>query len=935
MQKILWLMMLVVSCYVTGYAQKNNGSIKGRLIDTLQKQPIENATVSVINAADSSLIGFTRSDAAGNFMLNNIGPGQYRLSVSHVGFHHLWRNVELDNNQPAIDLGAIKMRDKTLLDEVVVQAQRPPVQVNGDTLEFNAEAFKTKPNAVVEDMLKKMPGVEVDKDGTIRVNGQRISKVFVNGKQFFGNDPKIATRNLDADAVDKVQVFDKKSDQAEFTGVDDGNSEKAINLKLKKDKKKMNFGKVTAGAGTNNRYDGQFNINRFNGEQQLSAIGMANNTNRQGFTFSDILNFTGESQRMLRGGGSGRIVINNNGPEDFGLPVQGLNNSEGIATTMAGGLNFNDTWKKKTEMNGSYFYNDIDVSNDRNISRQNLSPVNLFVYNQNSISQKKSVSNRFNFTVDLKLDSFNSIRFTPQLTFQHNKNKTSNRYESLLPDNKFINNGFSNSTGATNGFNYTGNFLYRHKFKKKGRTFSSNISSGYNDTKSNGSLQSITSFYNDGNISSKDTLDQQNRLNSVTKNYGINLSYTEPLSKRTLLELMGFYNKSNGELDRKTFDINSLNGKHDLVNDALSNAFRSEYTYTGGGLNMRSQKKKITFGFGATVQYASLESILKDENSTIHQQFINVLPAGNFAYNFSKTNNLRLEYTTSTQQPTTIQLQPVKDISDPLNIKEGNPNLQQEYQHAVNLNYFSASPFAQKNFFAYLNFSTTQNAIVNADVLDDFGARTTTYANVNGVYNLFGGVDWGFKVKPLNTRFNIGVNNNLYNTYNFLNGIKNNIINLAINPRITVNYNYKEIFDLSFSARFGYNEVRYSLQETFNGHYWRNTYELEANINLPWHIAINNEFTYSTNTGRSHGFNKNIALWNAAITKGIFKFQRGTFKLSVHDLLNENIGISRNANLNFIEDVSYKVLNRFFMLGFTYNLSKTSNSGPQMTIRIN
>jgi Outer membrane protein beta-barrel family/Carboxypeptidase regulatory-like domain len=934
MQKILLIILLVAGSFVDGYAQKNNSSIKGRLVDTLQKQKIDNATVALISSTDSSLIGFTRSDAEGNFSLDNIRPGQYRLSVSHVGFHPLWKNVELNNDNPLTDLGRILMRDKTLLDEVVVQAQRPPVQVNGDTLEFNAEAFKTKPNSVVEDMLKKMPGVEVDKDGTIRVNGQKISKVFVNGKQFFGNDPKIATRNLDADAVDKVQVFDKKSDQAEFTGVDDGNSEKAINLKLKKDKKKMNFGKVTAGTGTKSRYDGQFNINRFNGEQQLSAIGMANNTNKQGFTFSDILNFTGESQRMLRGGG-GRIVINNNGPADVGLPVQGMNNSEGIAKTIAGGLNFNDTWKKKTEVNGSYFYNDIDVSNDQNVTRQNLSPTDPFVYNQNSISRKKSVSNRLNFTVDSKLDSFNSIRFTPQLIFQHNKYKTSNTYESSLPDDKRINDGFSNSISDANGFNYTGSLLYRHKFKKKGRTFSTNVTSGYNDTKSDGILQSVNNFYNDGNISSIDTLDQVNSLNSITKNYGINLSYTEPLSKRTLLEVISFYNRSNGELDKKTYDINSLSGKHDLVNDALSNAFRSEYTYTGGGLNLRSQKKKLTFGVGATMQYASLESILKDENSTIRQQFINLLPAGNFTFNFSKTKNLRLDYTTSTQQPTTTQLQPVQDVSDPLNIKEGNPNLQQQYQHSLNLNYFAASPFAQKNFFAYLNFSATQNAIVNADELNEFGARTTSYTNVDGVYNLFSGIDWGFKVKKLNTRFNIGVNNNFYNTYNFLNGVKNNITNLAVNPRVTVNYNYKETFDLSFSARFGYNEVRYSLQEGHNDRYWRNVYELEANVNLPWHISVNNEFTYTNYAGRSQGYNQQVALWNAAITKGVLKFQRGTVKLSLYDLLNENIGISRNANLNFIEDISYKVLNRFFMLSFTYNLSKAGNTGPQINIRMN
>jgi len=350
---------------------------------------------------------------------------------------------------------------------------------------------------------------------------------------------------------------------------------------------------------------------------------------------------------------------------------------------------------------------------------------------------------------------------------------------------------------------------------------------------------------------------------------------------------------------------------------------------------MRSQKKKLSFGLGATLQYATLLSILKHNNSTIRQQFADILPAGNFSYNFSKTKNLRLEYNTNTQQPTTTQLQPVADISDPLNIKIGNPILEQQYQHSINLNYFAASPLAQKNFFAYVNFSSTQNAIVNADFLNEFGARTTTYKNVNGVYNLFAGIDWGFKVKQLNTRFNIGLNNNLYRNYNFLNGAKNRITNLAVNPRITANYAYKELFDLSFSARLSYNDIRYSLQQGYNDRYWRHVYEAEANINLPWHISVNNEFTYTANKGRSQGYNKNVALWNAAISKGVFKFQRGTLRLSVYDLLNQNIGISRNGNLNFIEDVSYKVLNRFFMMSFTYNLNKAANSGPQFNIRLN
>jgi len=504
----------------------------------------------------------------------------------------------------------------------------------------------------------------------------------------------------------------------------------------------------------------------------------------------------------------------------------------------------------------------------------------------------------------------------------------------LLPGDKLLNNGFTNSTTDATGFNYTSNLLFRHRFKKKGRTFSSNISTGYNDTKSNGTLQSVNGFYTNGTLDSKDTLDQMNTLNSTTYNYGINLSYTEPLSKRALIEVNSFYNKSNGELNKKTYDLNSQTGKHDVMNDALSNIFKSEYTYGGGGVNLRSQKKKAALGFGAALQYASLLSRLKD-NSTIQQHFTDLLPAANFNYNFTRMKSFSLQYTTSTQQPTTAQLQPVKDVSDPLNIKEGNPNLKQQYQHNVSLNYFAASPLAQRNFFAYANFNTSQNAIVNADVLDQFGSRTTTYENVNGVYNLFAGIESGFKIKKLNTRFNIGANNILYNNYNFLNAEKNRITNLAFTPRLGITYNYKEKFNLNATARFGYNKIKYSLQPSFNDNYWRNTYEADADLDLPWKMAINTDFSYSVNTGRSQGYNKNVALWNAAITKGVFKYSRGTIKLSVFDLLNQNIGISRNANLNYIEDASYKVLNRFYMASFTYNLSKAANKGPQINVRIN
>ncbi|HEX2682646.1 MAG TPA: carboxypeptidase-like regulatory domain-containing protein, partial [Ferruginibacter sp.] len=327
MKYFILLSKLVLLSAITAAAQKKTISVTGHLVDTLQAQHVAEATVSLVNTIDSSLVAFTRSDSAGNFSFHQLKPGKYRLSASQVNFHPFWQVFEAKDD---VVLGKLYMKDRSIMETVSITSQRPPVVVNGDTLEFNAEAFKTKPNAVVEDMLKKMPGVEVEKDGTIRVNGKRISRVLVNGKDFFNGDPKMATRNLAADAIDKVQVFDKQSDQSEFTGIDDGNKTPTINLQLKKDKKNAAFGKASIAGGTKGRYDGQFNVNKFNGDQQMSAIGMANNTNRQGFSIMDMLNFTGQAKKMMSGGGA-RIVINtDNNNDEFGLPVAGLNNNQGI-----------------------------------------------------------------------------------------------------------------------------------------------------------------------------------------------------------------------------------------------------------------------------------------------------------------------------------------------------------------------------------------------------------------------------------------------------------------------------------------------------------------------------------------------------------------------------------------------------------------------------
>jgi hypothetical protein len=911
-------------------AQKKEFSVKGRLVDSLQKQQVTDATVSLINARDSSLVAFTRTDSAGNFSFHQLKPGKYRLSASQVNFHPRWKNFEAIAD---VDLGTVYMKDRSTMEEVTVAAQRPPVVVNGDTLEFNAEAFKTKPNAVVEDMLKKMPGVEVDKDGTIRVNGKRISRVLVNGKDFFNGDPKMATRNLAADAIDKVQVFDKQSDQSEFTGIDDGNKTPTINLKLKKDKKNAAFGKASMAAGTKDHYDGQFNINKFKGDQQLSAIGMANNTNRQGFSIMDMLNFSGQAKKMMSGGGA-RIIINNDGDDNgFGLPVAGINNSQGITQTIAGGLNYNDTWKKKTEINASYFYNNLTLDNTRNTNRRNILPGNEFTYLQNSNSNNKTNSNRLNFSVDHKIDSFNSIKLSSVFGYQKGTAAKNNDYESFVPDDKMLNNGFSNTSNSTEGYTSNNELLYRHKFKKKGRTFSMTGAMQYNDSRASGTQNSIDNFFSNGTINQRDTLDQVTKLRSITQSYGVNASYTEPLSKRSLLEFRGFYNTNKGDLDRKTFDYNKVSDKHDKMNSNLSNAFESNYEYMGGGISMRAQQKKYGYSIGANLQYAQLNSHLKDSVFHIRQHFTNLLPIAGFNYNFTRMKTLRIDYSTSTSQPTVKQLQPVQDISDPLNITSGNPALKQSYAHNASLQFFNASPAQQRNLFVIVNYTATQNAIVSSDMISSSGARTSMPVNANGVYNVNGNIERGFWAKKLKTRFEIGFNADYNRSVNFINNDKNKTGIFSLSPRVSANYSYKEILDIEAVARFSFNDARYSLMSSLNNHYWRQVYELNVNLNLPAGININNEFSYSAYTRRSDGYNTRIALWNASVSKQVLKSKKGEIKLNAFDLLNQNIGVDRNGNSTYVEDVQYKTLQRYFTLGFTYSLQKAGSGGPRAVIK--
>lgn len=908
---------------------QSNGTVKGTAVDTLSKRAVADATITVLLKKDSSLVTFGMTDDAGRFTLTNLPAGEYRLLLTHVAYHNHSSHFSITEANKHADLGNIKLNDRTkVLNEVLVKSEAPPVTLIGDTVQYNAGSFKTPPNASVEQLLKKLPGVQVEKDGTVKAQGQKVNRVLVDGKEFFGNDPKMATKNLPADAIDKVQVYDKQTDQAQLTGFDDGNSEKTINLKLKADKKKGAFGKINAGAGTAERAEGRFNINSFKGARQMSAIGMANNTNTEGFSFMDMMNFTGELSRMMRGG-NGNVSVS---ADDAASGMMGAlgNNNRGIRTIWGGGLNYNNIIGKKIELTSNYFYNHYNPQTQSQVQRQYLLPDSSYFYDQSAINNTKNNSHRLNLGIDYVIDSFHSIKISPSLGYQQTKNNSLSNYRQSGSDERLSNEGYNNSFTSSTGYNFRNDLLFRKKFRKKGRTFSLSLQNTLNDSEGDGRFESVNEFYNTtGNLFRTDSINQLYTTQTNLQGYTARAVYTEPLFKRSLLEFSAGKSNSLNTSEKITYDYNGGSGKYDALNDSLTNDFENRYGYTNAGIRLRTQRKKFNYAIGLSWQQAELEGkvISGIKDTVIGKTFTNLLPTARFQYNFTRYKNVTLNYRAYTNQPSVTQLQPVPDISNPLAIREGNPELKQEYTHAVQINYSGLNPFKNKNLFAFFNLGRTNNKIVNSDSVFSNGVRKTRPVNADAVYNLNGDISIGMPVRFLKGTLRLGTNASYNSGRQFINGVGNNINTSSAGPRLDLDMSPTGKIDLSFSAGVNYNKTTYSLQPAFNTIYLSQLYETSVDWQLPKGFYFSTDFSYTVNNQLAAGFNAQVPLWGASISKQMLKFNRGELKFRINDILNRNVGVSRSSNQNYIEDSRVNTLRRYALLSFTYSLTKTGLGG--------
>ena len=915
--QFIFINCLLLISYV-GFAQ--NFTIQGTLKDSIAGRALNSATVSLVYATDSSLVSFSRTNEAGVFNFKNLTSGSYLISVSYVGYIPKWVPV-LIGTEKIVEMGVIFMNDVNSMSTVTVNARRPPVVINGDSVEFNTENFKTAPNAVVEDLLKKMPGMEVDKSGGITVNGKKVTKVFVNGKEFFTGDPMMATKNLPADAVDKIQVYDRKSDQAMFTGIDDGSEETAINLKLKKDRNKSTFGKLSGGAGTPSVFDTQGNINVINNDEQFSAIGGANNTNRQNFSGRNIVNFSGGGGG--RPGAGGGVTVNFSGGSG-----ETDANAQGIAETYSIGGNYSNLFNdKKTEFNANLSVSDVTRNNNSSSFTQNLTPGNAFnrISNSNSIAGNKQQN--FGSTIDHKVTDNFSFRFTPSIGLQQTTNYSEDSTQTYLTNGSLLNSNTTIASSASDAVNAASTLLLRKKFAKKGRTLSSTITQSFNRSNSNGNQFTEQLTYNKNVLTNDSILDQKNIRKGENTSYSANLIYTEPLGKKSLLEFNSYISKSIGSSSRKIYDYNSLTDDYGNLNTRLTNEFNSEYTYSGGGMSYRSNQKKYNFATGVSLQNAVLDGENISLKTRLSQSFQDILPNATFRYNFSQTKNFNLDYRTSTNQPSITQLQPVLDQSNINRQSIGNPDLKRSYVHNLNIRFFSSKILAGKSFFSTLNASTTNNSIVNYDSVLPNRTILTRPVNVNGAYRINGSMNYGFGIKKLKSRLSFGLNAGLNNNISYANGALNTIVTKSTGPSMSYTYIVDDVIDINLTARYSFSNTNNAVNPTLNTNFLTKVFGVDMTNYLPFNIVLNQSFNYAINTGRAEGFNTAIPIWNASFSKFFLKNKRAEIKMSAFDLLNKNIGISRNVSQNQIVDRSYNVISQYFLLSFTYSLQKSGLGG--------
>lgn len=875
----------------------------------------------------------TVTNGKGSFQLDGIESGGYRLQVSFLGYEPV--TLEFSIKDQNLSMGALALQETAVnLESVEVREKAPTATMKEDTLQFNATAFKVMKDANAEDLVTKMPTVTME-NGRVKAQGENITQVLVDGKPFFGNDPTAALRNLPAEVIDKIQIFDQASEQAQFSGIQDGNTTKTMNIVTKSGRNNGQFGKIYAGFGWPDYYQSGGNINIFDGDRRISLIGMSNNINVQNFSDDDLLGVMGSSGGRGRrfGGGRGR----SGGSDDFLVNSQG-----GISRTTAVGLNYSDMWGKHVEVTGSYFFNSSNNLAEADLARQFLVEDGMGeTYLENSTTDTRNTNHRSSWRLEATLDSANTLLFMPRFSWQGNAG-SENALSSTGLGNDLINQSQNHFASDLTALQFSAGILWRHKMKKDRRTLSVNLTPGYNPKTGTSELTSLNEFYSPD--PSSDTLDQVSTLDLASWTGSASIDYTEPLGKNDQLQFSYRGSFRQEESDKLTFDLNPVSDAYDLRNDQLSNLFSNDYWTHNAGIGYSyNQGRDLNLMIRANYQWAYLtnDQLLPTE-ARFTNTFRNVLPFAMLRWNLNKQENVRIFYRSNTDLPSIDQLQNVLNNQNPVQLSIGNPNLAQSVSHNLYLRYQKTDPAKSTVLYLMGGGGITNDAIVNATWLassDDpifeeldipRGAQLTRPTNLDGAWNLRSFLSYGFPLLRQRINTNLDLNYNFQRRPGLLNDERNDSDNHVLGAGVTFSSNISDKIDFSLAGRPAINSTVNSLQSNGDNLFFSMNSRLKFNWQIWEGFVFRSDISHQYNSGLADGFNQSFILWNLAIGKKLFKNERGEVALAVNDLLKQNRNISRSVTETYIEDSRTNALQQFVMLTFTYDL-RNFNTGRKKT----
>lgn len=920
MHKLVLFSCLLLFSLLSANAQQV--MIRGNVSDSSEKKNLHQAVISLLKKSDTTLVSFTRADAQGKFILPKLDTGQYILMISYPKFADYMEGMDLKADT---ELGNIYLTQKSkLLDEVIIRTGTA-IRIKGDTTEFVADSFKVKEGATVEDLLKKLPGFTVNSKGEIVAQGKRVDKVLVDGEEFFGDDPTMATQNISAKAVDRVQVFETKTEQQQLTGITSGNEGKTVNIKLKEDAKKGYFGKVHGGTDFDQYIDAKAIFNRFVGKKKFSVYGTRTNTNAGSLNWEDRQKLGIENDfeyDELSG-----FYFSFGGGDDFSDW-----NLRGLPDAYTAGALFSNKWNSDIHnVNISYRYNRLGTTNVGTTLTQNILPTGLTYSNRytnkNALNQQHAITGKYEW----KLDSLASLKLVTTNTYKTSRTTGTDISEYIEENMDTVNQSSREYINNTKRNQLDNQLTYKQLFKKKNRLWQTVLRFGITDDDNDGINTTHIRYFKTGVPDRDSTVDQMRLFEGKSTTYGIKSTFSEPLSAKWTLVVDYAFNSNHSLSKRNTF-AKSLAGKYEVLVPSVSNNFEMDaYSHSGNAI-LRFTGKKVRLAVGTGISTVNLKLENLDSNKINNYHFLNITPQAQVNFTPKQQQNFSFNYRGTTRQPTLNQLQPLRDNTDELNVYIGNPDLKVGFNHNFSLNFNQYKVLKQMYTYAYFSYNIQQNAITQFNTIDSIGRRTYFPVNVNGNSNwyfggnfhkgggMFSGGSSEGKVKPYYGA-NLNANGNKY--INFINGKQavTRSFSVTLNPTIGIENEQK--FNFSIGPMIGYNSSKTSLSKVNNNYY---TYggRFDGGVHLPWKMEISTHINADLRQKiNAFATNTNLVIWNATISKKVLKKDAGKISFIANDILDENKGFTRTINSTFVSDDRFQRISRYFLLRFEWSFTKS------------